>query len=93
MSNALLLRFLTSSYFSINIALQYLKKHYDHIGISYYLTRRLKECNLNELRESWGLVCHLMVTIPSKSRAMECMVVDISEKSPHMAMFVSESEK
>ena len=89
MSYALLLRFLTSSYFSINIALQYLRQHHDHIGITYYLTRRLKEFDINELRESWGFVCHLLVTMPSKSRALECMVVDVSEKSPHMAMFVS----
>ena len=89
MSYALLLRFLTSSYFSINIALQYLRQHHDHIGITYYLTRRLKECDINELRESWGSVCHLLVTMPSKSRALECMVVEISERSPHMAIFVS----
>lgn len=58
----------------------------DNIGITYYLTRRLKELDTQELREVWGFICHLLVTRPSKSRALECFVVDISQQSTHIAM-------
>lgn len=57
MSHALLLRlFLSPSFFSISVALQYLTRYYDNIGITYYLTRRLKEFDANELREVWGFI-------------------------------------
>ncbi|EJD06043.1 uncharacterized protein FOMMEDRAFT_139331 [Fomitiporia mediterranea MF3/22] len=88
MSHALLLRlFLSPSFFSVNVALQYLTVYHDNIGITYYLTRRLKEFDIRELRDVWGFVCHLLVTRPSKSRALECFVVETCEQSTHMAMF------
>ncbi|KAI5122957.1 hypothetical protein M0805_006836 [Coniferiporia weirii] len=88
MSHALLLRFfLSPSFFSINVALQYLTEYHNNIGITYYLTRRLRESHIDELRDVWGFICHLLVTRPSKSRALECFVVDICERSTHMAMF------
>jgi phosphatidylinositol 4-kinase len=106
MSHALLLRlFLSPSFFSVHVALQYLMLYADNIGITYYLTRRLKELDTQELREVWGFVwylpvfivsenhinsftSHLLVTRPSKSRALECFVVDISQQSTHIAMIV-----
>ncbi|KAL5490504.1 PIK1 [Sanghuangporus weigelae] len=88
MSHALLLRlFLSPSFFSVNVALQYLMQYHDNIGITYYLTRRLREFDINELRDVWGFVCHLLVTRPSKSRALESIVVETCERSTHMAMF------
>ncbi|KAG2078300.1 kinase-like protein [Suillus decipiens] len=87
MSHALLLRlFLSPSFFSVHVALQYLMLYADNIGITYYLTRRLRELDTQELREVWGFICHLLVTRPSKSRALECFVVDISQRSTHIAM-------
>lgn len=57
MSHALLLRlFLSPSFFSVHVALQYLMLYNDNVGITYYLTRRLKEFNVNELRDVWGFV-------------------------------------
>ncbi|KZT67724.1 hypothetical protein DAEQUDRAFT_672795 [Daedalea quercina L-15889] len=87
MSHALLLRlFLSPSFFSVHVALQYLKIYADNIGVTYYLTRRLRELDTRELREVWGFVCHLLVTRPSKSRALECFVVETCHKSTHIAM-------
>ena len=105
MSHALLLRlFLSPSFFSVHVALQYLRIYADNIGITYYLTRRLRELDTRELREVWGFVwyvandvvyymlliscSHLLVTKPSKSRALECFVVEIAQKSTHIAMLV-----
>jgi hypothetical protein len=57
MSHALLLRlFLSSSYFSVHVALHYLMLYSDNIGITYYLTRRLKEFTIDELRDVWGFI-------------------------------------
>ncbi|EJF65958.1 kinase-like protein [Dichomitus squalens LYAD-421 SS1] len=87
MSHALLLRlFLSPSFFSVHVALQYLRIYADNIGITYYLTRRLRELNTQELREVWGFVCHLLVTRPTQSKALESFVVEICHKSTHVAM-------
>ncbi|KZT09426.1 kinase-like protein [Laetiporus sulphureus 93-53] len=87
MSHALLLRlFLSPSFFTVHVALQYLQIYAGNIGITYYLTRRLRELDTEELREVWGFICHLLVTKPSESRALECFVVEIAHKSTHIAM-------
>ncbi|TFK76426.1 kinase-like protein [Pluteus cervinus] len=86
-SHALLLRlFLSPSYFSVHVALRYLSIYADNIGITYYLTRRLKELDTHELFDVWGFICHLLVSRPSKSRALECFVVEIAQRSTHVAM-------
>lgn len=57
MSHALLLRlFLSPSFFSVHVALQYLRIYADNIGITYYLTRRLREYDTRDLREVWGFI-------------------------------------
>ncbi|KIM49103.1 hypothetical protein M413DRAFT_406293 [Hebeloma cylindrosporum] len=86
-SHALLLRlFLSSSFFSVHVALKYLLLYIDNIGITYYLTRRLRELDIHELRDVWGFICHLLVTRPTKSRALECFVVEIAQRSTHVAL-------
>ncbi|KAF9053703.1 kinase-like protein [Hymenopellis radicata] len=84
-SHSLLLR-LFQSYFSVHVALQYLRLYSDNIGITYYITRRLRQLDTEELADVWGFICHLLVTRPSKSRALECFVVDICTRSTHIAM-------
>ncbi|KAI0375002.1 kinase-like protein [Pilatotrama ljubarskyi] len=87
MSHALLLRlFLSPSFFSVHVALQYLRVYADNIGITYYLTRRLRELDTQDLREVWGFICHLLVTRPSRSKALESFVVEVAHRSTHIAM-------
>lgn len=86
-SHALLLRlFLSPSFFSVHVALRYLLLYADNVGITYYLTGRLRQLDIHELRDVWGFVCHLLVTRPSKSRALECFIVEIAQRSTHIAM-------
>ncbi|KAJ7063322.1 kinase-like protein [Mycena amicta] len=86
-SHGLLLRlFLSPTFFSVHVALRYLNTYPDHIGISYYLTKRLRELETSELGDVWGFVCHLLVTRPTKSRALEAFVVDVAQRSTHLAM-------
>jgi phosphatidylinositol 4-kinase B len=57
MSHALLLRlFLSPSFFTVHVALRYLRHYADNIGITYYLARRLRELDTQELREVWGFI-------------------------------------
>jgi hypothetical protein len=56
-SHALLLRlFLSPSFFSVHVALRYLLLYADNIGITYYLTGRLRQLDIHELRDVWGFV-------------------------------------
>ncbi|EJU05658.1 hypothetical protein DACRYDRAFT_113717 [Dacryopinax primogenitus] len=87
MSHALLLRlFLSPSFFNVHVALQYLRTYGDHVGITHYLTGRLKGMDPVEVEGLWGLVCHLLVTRPSKSAALECFVLERAEESTHIAL-------
>ncbi|KAJ7219289.1 kinase-like domain-containing protein [Mycena pura] len=86
-SHALLLRlFLSPSFFTVHVALRYLSTYPDNVGITYYITRRLRELDTSELRDVWGFICHLLVTRPTKSRALEAFVVDVAQRSTHFAM-------
>ncbi|KAJ7905509.1 kinase-like protein [Mycena olivaceomarginata] len=86
-THALLLRlFLSPEFFTVHTALRYLTIYPDNVGISWYLTRRLKELDSQELRDVWGFISHLLVTRPTKSRALESFVVDTIKRSTHLAM-------
>ncbi|KAK7014850.1 phosphatidylinositol 4-kinase [Favolaschia claudopus] len=86
-THALLLRlFLSPEFFTVHTALRYLTIYPDNVGITYYLTRRLKELDTQELKDVWGFIVHLLITRPSKSRALESFVVDIIKRSTHLAM-------
>ncbi|KAF8590602.1 kinase-like protein [Ramaria rubella] len=86
-SHGLLLRlFLSNSFFSVHVALQYLRLYADNIGITHYLTGRLRELPAQELWDVWGFICHLLVARPSKSVALECFVVERAEQSTHISM-------
>ncbi|KAJ6547580.1 kinase-like domain-containing protein [Mycena capillaripes] len=86
-SHGLLLRlFLSPSFFTVHVALRYLTIYPDNVGITYYLTRRLRELDTHELRDVWGFISHLLVTRPTKSRALEAFVVDVIQRSTHLAM-------
>lgn len=64
MSHALLLRlFLAPSFFSVHVALQYLKTYPDNIGITHYLTGRLREFDLKELEDVWGFIWSVLIRI------------------------------
>ncbi|TCD71888.1 Phosphatidylinositol 4-kinase pik1alpha (PI4-kinase)(PtdIns-4-kinase) [Steccherinum ochraceum] len=47
---------------------------------------RLRELETKELHDVWCFICHLLVTRPSRSRALECFVIEIAQRSTHVAM-------
>ncbi len=95
MSHALLLRlFLSSSFFSVHVALQYLNHYADNIGITYYLTRRLREFNTRELRDVWGFVwsaCRRLVLACVSLPDFSHLLVTRNTKSRALEAFVVET--
>ncbi|CAK9786244.1 kinase-like protein [Cutaneotrichosporon oleaginosum] len=86
MSHALLLRLFLSPYFSTSVALHYLKTYPDNIGISHYLCWRMKSMPYEEVEFYWPQICHLLITRPTESNALESFVLLRAEESPHAAM-------
>ncbi|WOO79640.1 Phosphatidylinositol 4-kinase pik1 [Vanrija pseudolonga] len=86
MSHALLLRLFLSPYFSISVAMHYLKTYPESIGISHYLCWRMKSMPADEVEFYWPQICHLLVTRPTESNALENFVLQRAEESPHAAM-------
>jgi hypothetical protein len=56
-SHALLLRlFLSPSFFNVHVALQYLALYADHVGITYYIVRRLRDLPQEDVYDVWDFV-------------------------------------
>nr|XP_019011748.1 Atypical/PI4K protein kinase [Kwoniella pini CBS 10737]OCF50529.1 Atypical/PI4K protein kinase [Kwoniella pini CBS 10737] len=86
MSHALLLRLFLSPYFSVSLAMQYLKTYPDNIGISHYLCWRMKKMPPEEVEFYWPQICHLLLTYPTQSNALESFILSRAEESTHSAM-------
>ncbi|KAJ9096017.1 hypothetical protein QFC21_005381 [Naganishia friedmannii] len=86
MSHALLLRLFLSPYFNISVAMHYLKTYPDSIGISHYLCYRMKSMKAEDVEFYWPQICHLLITRPTESNALECFVLERAEESTHSAM-------
>ncbi|GHJ87912.1 hypothetical protein NliqN6_4314 [Naganishia liquefaciens] len=86
MSHALLLRLFLSPYFNISVAMHYLKTYPDSIGISHYLCYRMRSMKAEDVEFYWPQICHLLITRPTESNALECFVLERAEESTHSAM-------
>ncbi|UZJ54855.1 hypothetical protein CBS101457_004175 [Exobasidium rhododendri] len=86
-SHGLLLRLFQSEFFSPHLALSYLKTYSDSIGITYYLVEQLKTAfDDSQVELYWAQLCHLLITKPSKSRALEYFVLQRCDESVHVAL-------
>ncbi|KAI8089601.1 uncharacterized protein BX664DRAFT_137732 [Halteromyces radiatus] len=86
MSNALLLRLFRSEFFNSWIAVSYLFRYPDNVGIQHYLCSELNKFPVSEIEFFLPQLIHLLITRPSDSVALECFLVDLCEKSTHMAI-------
>ncbi|KAI7894575.1 uncharacterized protein EV154DRAFT_536540 [Mucor mucedo] len=86
MSNALLLRLFTSEFFNSWIAVSYLFRYSDNVGIQHYLCNELKKFPISEIEFFLPQLIHLLITRPSESVALECFLVEMCEKSTHIAL-------
>ncbi|EIE81522.1 hypothetical protein RO3G_06227 [Rhizopus delemar RA 99-880] len=86
MSNALLLRLFTSEFFNSWIAVSYLFRYSDNVGIQHYLCSELKKFPTSEIEFFLPQLMHLMISKPSESVALECFIIEMCEKSTHIAI-------
>ncbi|KAI9317864.1 kinase-like domain-containing protein [Dichotomocladium elegans] len=86
MSNALLLRLFTSEFFNSWIAISYLFRYPDNVGIQHYLCRELKKFPISEIEFFLPQLIHLLISRPTESVALECFLVEMCERSTHMAI-------
>ncbi|KAI9304177.1 kinase-like domain-containing protein, partial [Cunninghamella echinulata] len=86
MANDLLLRLFNSEYFNTWIAISYLFKYSDNIGIQRYLCDALKRFPLVEIEFFLPQLIHLLITCPSINAVLEDTLIDLGKQSPHFAV-------
>lgn len=84
--SGLLLRLFESEFFNVHLAISYLKTYHDSIGITYYLINRLNRFPPQEVEFYWPQLCHLLISRPSESFALESFIITKSQQSTHLAM-------
>ncbi|KAI8888011.1 hypothetical protein K501DRAFT_330227 [Backusella circina FSU 941] len=86
MSNELLLRLFTSEYFNAWIAISYIFRYPDNLGIQHYLCTQLRKFPIAEIEFFLPQLMHLLISRPTESVALECYIIDACEKSTHIAV-------
>ncbi|KAF8937767.1 Phosphatidylinositol 4-kinase pik1alpha (PI4-kinase)(PtdIns-4-kinase) [Dissophora ornata] len=84
--NSMLLRLFRSEYFNAWIAVSYLFKYPDAVGIQHYLCNELKKFPLDEIEFFLPQLVHLLISRPSESVALENFILDRCQISSHMAI-------
>ncbi|KAF1917250.1 phosphatidylinositol 4-kinase-like protein PIK1 [Ampelomyces quisqualis] len=88
MSWNLLERFLASDHFNTDpsLAVAYLARYADHVGIHYVLCSKLRQFAYEELEFFLPQLCHLLISIDNEAMALEEFVVDVCEESVNGAL-------
>ncbi|KAF9412159.1 Phosphatidylinositol 4-kinase pik1alpha (PI4-kinase)(PtdIns-4-kinase), partial [Podila epigama] len=84
--NSMLLRLFKSEFFNAWIAVSYLFKYPDAVGIQHYLCNELKKFPLDEIEFFLPQLVHLLISRPSESVALENFILDRCQISSHMAI-------
>ncbi|RKP09988.1 kinase-like domain-containing protein, partial [Thamnocephalis sphaerospora] len=85
-SNSLLLRLFNSEFFNSWIAVSYLFRYPENIGIQHYLCNELRKFPLNEIEFFLPQFCHLLISRPTESVALESFLLDRCQVSTHIAI-------
>ncbi|EGG11197.1 uncharacterized protein MELLADRAFT_92333 [Melampsora larici-populina 98AG31] len=84
--SGLLLRLFQSEYFNVHLAIAYLKNYPESIGITYYLIDRLNKFPEKDIEFYWPQLCHLLISRPTESFALESFLIKKCHDSTHLAM-------
>ncbi|RKP23463.1 hypothetical protein SYNPS1DRAFT_30789, partial [Syncephalis pseudoplumigaleata] len=85
-NHQLLLRLFNSEFFNSWLAVSYLFRYPDNIGIQHYLCNELRKFPLNEIEFFLPQFCHLLITQPTESVALETFILDQCQTSTHIAI-------
>jgi phosphatidylinositol 4-kinase len=90
MSWNLLERFIESDHFNSDpsLAVAYLARYADHVGIHYVLCSKLRTFAYEELEFFLPQLCHLLISIDNESMALEEFIIDLCEESVNGALLV-----
>ncbi|KAH6578932.1 hypothetical protein BASA60_003469 [Batrachochytrium salamandrivorans] len=83
-----LLRLFESDFFDARLALSYLHKHSDSVGIHHYICDALRKFPDNDIEFLLPQLCHMAITRPSQSVALESFLEDLCRSSQHMAILM-----
>jgi len=88
MSWNLLERFIESDHFNTDpsLAVAYLARYADHVGIHYVLCSKLRRFAYAELEFFLPQLCHLLISIDNESMALEAFIIDLCEESANGAL-------
>ncbi|KAH9866625.1 hypothetical protein J1614_008317 [Plenodomus biglobosus] len=88
MSWNLLERFIDSDHFNTDpsLAVAYLARYADHVGIHYVLCSKLRQFAYEELEFFLPQLCHLLISIDNESMALEEFIIDLCEESVNGAL-------
>lgn len=91
MSWNLLERFIESEHFNRDpsLAVAYLSRYANHIGIQYVLCSKLREFPYEEIEFFLPQLCHLLVSSDNESMALEEFILDLCQESVSGALLVS----
>ncbi|KAI8827015.1 uncharacterized protein EV422DRAFT_582645 [Fimicolochytrium jonesii] len=81
-----LLRFFQSDFFDPRIALSYLHRYPESIGIQHYICDRLNEFPVDEVEFFLPQLCHLAITSQNESVALENFLLKQCKRSQHCAV-------
>ncbi|KAI3645280.1 hypothetical protein MP228_011444 [Amoeboaphelidium protococcarum] len=84
----LLLRLFQSQFFSTWLAVSYLYKHIDNIGVQFYLCHRLKEFPVQEIEFLLPQLLHLVLFYPQKSIALQDFLIECCHRSTHFVLLM-----
>ncbi|ORY07447.1 kinase-like protein [Basidiobolus meristosporus CBS 931.73] len=85
-SNSLLLRLFNSEFFTSWLAISYVFKYPDSVGIQHYLCNELKKFPLAEIEFFLPQICHLLISRPEQSTSLENFLLDRCKISSHLAI-------
>ena len=60
----------------------------ESVGITYYLVGRLAKFAPEDVEFYWPQLCHLLVSRPTDSAALETFILQRCEESTHVALLV-----
>ncbi|GAA5889298.1 hypothetical protein JCM8208_007833 [Rhodotorula glutinis] len=84
--SALLLRLFESSFFDVHLAIGYLKTYPGSIGITHYLTNRLRSFDYEDVEFYWPQLCYLVITRTTPSTALENFIHERCQEDSHIAV-------
>ncbi|KAJ2857865.1 Phosphatidylinositol 4-kinase pik1alpha (PI4-kinase)(PtdIns-4-kinase) [Coemansia erecta] len=85
-NSSLLLRLFTSQFFDSWLAVSYLFRYPNIVGVQHYLCNELRKFPLEEVEFFLPQLVHLLITRPNESAAVESLLFDMALQSSHVAM-------